>query len=164
MPNIIEFDISKEMKSRAFQRSQSMGALNGSVEKGKGNIIGFLGEEVISSYLNVPIVDTYDYDMVYKNVKIDVKSQGCTARPEQNYEVTVYDWNTKQDCDIYVFVRVEKHDNNKAWIVGWEGKEKYFTKAVLYKKGDVDPSNNYLYKSDKWNVEISKLRDLSKIK
>jgi hypothetical protein len=162
--NIIEFDISKEMKSRASQRSQSMGALKGSVEKGKGNIIGFLGEEVVSLYFNVPIVDTYDYDMIYKNVKIDVKSQGCAERPEQNYEVTVYDWNTKQLCDIYVFVRVEKYYNNKAWIVGWQGKEQYLANAFLYKRGDIDPSNNYLYKKDKWNAKISTLRDITKIK
>lgn len=164
MTNIIEYNISKEMYSRAFQRSQSMGTLNGSVEKGKGNIIGFLGEEVVSSYLNVPILDTYNYDMIYKNVRIDVKSQGCDARPLPNYEVTVYDWNTKQECDIYVFVRVEKYNNDKAWIVGWEGKQNFLSRAVLRKKGDIDPSNNYLYKSDKWNVEISTLRDLEKIK
>jgi hypothetical protein len=162
--SIIEFNISKEMYSRAFQRAEAMGAINGSVEKGKGNLIGFLAEEVVSLYLNVPILDTRDYDMIYNNVKIDVKAQGCTARPEQNYEVTVYNWNTRQECDIYVFVRVEKYQKNKAWIVGWQGKEQYFTNAVLYKKGDVDPSNNYVYREDKWNSKISTLRDLEKIK
>ena len=162
--NIIECEVSKEMLDRATRRAKDMGNLKGSVEKGEGNVIGFVAEEVVSSYLNTPILDTRDYDMIYRSVKIDVKAQGCEMRPRPNYEVTVYDWNTRQDCDIYVFVRVEKQTKHKAWIVGWEGKEKYFDRATLYRKGDIDPSNNYRYKDNKWNVEISTLRDIEKIK
>ena len=162
--NIIECDVSKEMLDRATRRAKDMGNLKGSVEKGKGNIYGFLAEEVVSSYLNVPILDDYQYDMIYKDVKIDVKAQASEFRPLPHYEVTVYDWNTRQECDIYVFVRVDRYKFDKAWIVGWEGKEKYFDRATLYRKGDIDPSNNYRYKDNKWNVEISTLRDIEKIK
>lgn len=161
---MIDFNIPKEIYNRAYQRAKNMGAIKGSVEKGKGNIYGFLAEEVVSSYLNVPILDNYQYDMIYKNVKIDVKAQASEFRPLPHYEVTVYDWNTTQECDIYVFVRVDRYKFDKAWIVGWEGKKNFFNRAVLYKKGDIDPSNNYVYKEDKWNVQISTLRDLEKIK
>lgn len=161
---IITVDITKEMKERSEYRAKTMGKLKNSVERGETNVYGFIGEEAVAHYLGVPIIDTYEYDLIYRGVKIDVKTQVSEFKPSSNYEVTVYNFNTNQQCNIYVFARVQKTYMNYAWICGWQGKEEFFQKATLRKKGDIDLSNNYRYKEDKWNLSISSLRDLEKIK
>jgi len=70
-------------------------------------------------------------------------------------------YNTTQGCKAYVFTRI---CNDKAWILGWKGKDEYYQQAKFLTKGDVDPLNNFTVKADCYNLKISDLRCLNKIK
>jgi hypothetical protein len=55
-----------------------------------------------------------------------------------------------------VFVRV-LNNLQQAWILGTIPKDEYYAKAVRYKKGDMDESNNFIFKADCYNLPISEL-------
>ena len=67
--------IEKEDIDLANKMSSSMGALNNSITKGRGNVIGFLGEIIVAKELGITLDNTYDYDLIFNNKKIDVKSK-----------------------------------------------------------------------------------------
>ena len=155
--NITDKDI-KEAKLLA----NSMGKLRNSITKGQGNVHGFLGEIITSKYLTSKLSNTYDYDIIHNNLKIDVKTKRVTTPPRDYYECSVASLNTKQLCDIYVFTRVLK-DMTKGWLLGYINKKDYFDKAVLLKKGDIDPSNNWKVKTDCYNLPINKLNNIENL-
>jgi hypothetical protein len=62
-----------------------------------------------------------------------------------------------------VFVRILT-DLSKAWILGSISKKEYYAKATRYKKGQVDPSNGFTFRTDCYNLEISKLEPINEIK
>ena len=155
--NITGEDI-KEAKLLA----NNMGTLQNSITKGQGNVHGFLGEIITSKFLKSKLSNTYDYDIVYNNIKIDVKTKRVTTPPRDYYECSVASLNTKQLCDIYVFTRVLK-DMTKGWLLGYINKKDYFDKAVLLKRGDIDPSNNWKVKTDCYNLPINKLNNIENL-
>jgi len=105
---MIEIEITKEMKKRAWRKAREMGVIYNSIMKGGGNIAGFLGEEIANSLIEGTVNNTYDYDITSKSgIKYDVKTKRCTSAPKPNYECSVANFNTKQKCDRYAFVRVE---------------------------------------------------------
>ena len=88
-------------------KAMALGALNHSITKGQGNIAGLLGEELVLWFLpQSKEKNTYDYDVVYDGVKIDVKAKRTTVIPKPYFECSVADFNTKQKCDIYLFARI----------------------------------------------------------
>tara|TARA_R110000765_G_scaffold365901_1_gene456034 strand:- start:116 stop:622 length:507 start_codon:yes stop_codon:yes gene_type:complete len=161
---ITEKDIEK-----AKQMSIDMGRLNNSITKGKGNIVGFLGELLVANYLGIKLNNTYDYDMIFNNTKIDVKSKRVTSPPKEHYECSVAALNTKQECDVYVFTRIlpkkfSSSNYSEGWLLGYMDKKDYLTKATFLKKGDVDPSNNWKVKTDCYNLPINKLNSIEKLR
>ena len=67
--NILPEDIKK-----AEHLANKMGRLNNSITKGQGNVHGFLGEIIVSNFLKSELCNTYDYDIIHNNFKIDVKN------------------------------------------------------------------------------------------
>ena len=124
--------ITKENVNLANEMSSDMGILNNSITKGKGNVIGFLGEIIVAEELGISLNNTYDYDLVFNNKKIDVKSKRVTSAPRDYYECSVADLNTKQKCDFYVFTRI-KNDLSEGWILGYLEKEKYLEDSKFLK-------------------------------
>ena len=160
--------ITKEEVSLAKELSVEMGKLNNSITKGKGNITGFLGEIITANYLGIELSNTYDYDMLFNNLKIDVKSKQVTTPPKDHYECSVAALNTKQECDVYVFTRIlpkkwSKNDYSEGWILGYMNKKDYFKTAVFLKKGEVDPSNNWKVPTDCYNMPINKLNKMEEL-
>ena len=49
--------------------------LNNSITKGDGNLAGALGEVIVCDYYNGEQKNTYDYDLILKGKKIDVKTK-----------------------------------------------------------------------------------------
>ena len=88
--------------------------------------------------------------------KIDVKTKQTSVAPLLDYDCSVSNFNTKQECDAYAFVRV-KNDFTVGWYLGSMDKKEYFEKAVFMKKGDVDTSNNYTVRADCYNLKIKQL-------
>ena len=128
--------------------------------KGDGNIAGFLGEEVANVVIGGTINNTYDYDLVAQDgTKYDVKTKRCTSPPKPYYDCSVANFNTKQKCDRYVFVRIENKNKRwgRAWVLGWLTHDDYFKKARKLTKGQKDPSNGFVVRADCHNVAISEL-------
>jgi len=158
---MIEIEITKEMKNRAWRKAREMGVIHNSIMKGGGNIAGFIGEEIANSLIDGTVNNTYDYDITSKSgIKYDVKTKRCTSAPKPNYECSVANFNTKQKCDRYAFVRVEFKNGRwgRAWLLGWLTHEEYFHSSKKLTKGQIDPSNGFIVRADCHNVAISELR------
>ena len=157
---MIEVKITEDMKKRAWAKSREMGVIKNSIMKGDGNIAGFLGEEVANVVIGGIINNTYDYDLVSEDgIKYDVKTKRCTSPPKPYYDCSVANFNTKQKCDRYVFVRIENNNKRwgRAWVLGWLTHDNYFKKARKLTKGQKDPSNGFIVRADCHNVAISEL-------
>ena len=157
---MIEVKITEDMKKRAWAKSREMGVIKNSIMKGDGNIAGFLGEEVANVVIGGIINNTYDYDLVSEDgIKSDVKTKRCTSPPKPYYDCSVANFNTKQKCDRYVFVRIENKNKRwgRAWVLGWLTHDNYFKKARKLTKGQKDPSNGFVVRADCHNVAISEL-------
>lgn len=152
----------------AQEKAQEMGRLNNSIKEGRGNLIGFLGEILVANEFGCEIVNTYDYDLICKDkYTIDVKTKECTSPPRPHYNCTVADFNTKQKCDIYGFVRI-KSDLSAGWLLGWIFKDEFYKKAKFYKKGQVDPKSTikppFRFRADCYNIKIDQLNNFKSTK
>lgn len=154
---MLEVIVSDEMLSLAKQKDEDMGRLKNSILSGRGNLAGFVGEQIALQILGGEWSNTYDYDIVLDGLKIDVKTKQTTVKPKPFYECSVADYNTKQRCDAYAFVRLLT-DFSKGWYLGYMDKNEYFSKATLLRKGEIDPSNNFTVRADCYNLAIQELR------
>ena len=157
-----QFAVTNQALERVKQRASKLPLLNNSIRNGEGSIVAYIGEEVVKKVLNGKIEDTYDYDIIYNNdIKVDVKTKERTVAPRENYNCTVADFNTKQDCDEYAFVSV-LIDHSKAWYLGKISKTEFYQKAKFYRKGELDPdsppSKNFYFRADCYNIPISELK------
>ena len=155
---MIEVQITADMLIKARAKAVEMGKLHNSILRGKGNMSGFIGEQIALQVLDGTWENTYNYDMKVGDTRIDVKTKQTSVKPLPHYECSIAAFNTKQDCDGYAFVRV-LNDFSIGWFLGVLTKQDYFDKATFLKKGDVDPSNNYTVKADCYNVRIDELGD-----
>ena len=155
---MIKVEITEDMITAANDKAIEMGKLNNSILNGAGSIAGFLGEQIALKVLGGQWQNTYDYDIVVGDKRIDVKTKQTTVAPLPHYECSIAAFNTKQDCDAYAFVRVLK-DLSVGWFLGVSEKDAYFNDATFMKKGDVDPSNNFTVRADCYNLRIDKLGD-----
>tara|TARA_R110002020_G_scaffold79124_2_gene198557 strand:- start:13702 stop:14172 length:471 start_codon:yes stop_codon:yes gene_type:complete len=152
-----EIKISLNMIDKARSKAEEMGKLQNSILKGKGNIAGFIGEQIALECLGGTWDNTYSHDIVLPNgKKVDVKTKQTSVAPLPDYDCSVANFNTKQACDTYAFVRV-KNDFTVGWYLGSMNKKEYLEKAIFMKKGDVDPSNNYTVRADCYNLKIKQL-------
>ena len=159
MCTILELKPTDAQVIKAQMMSDEMGILKNSITKGKGNVIGFLGEIVLSDHFKWPQANTYDYDLITAEGKtVDVKSKQCRSIPQPHYECSISSYNTKQQCDYYAFTRI-KSDYSVLWFAGLMPKELYFTQATKKHKGEVDPSNGFTFKSDCFNLPLSALQE-----
>ena len=73
---MIKIDINNEMIESAKSKARDLGKLNNSITKGKGNLAGFLGEEVAKSVLGGSLNNTYQHDLTTPDgISYDVKSK-----------------------------------------------------------------------------------------
>jgi len=155
---MIKVEITEDMIAAAKDKVIEMGKLNNSILNGAGSIAGFLGEQIALKVLGGQWENTYDYDIVVGNKRIDVKTKQTTVAPLPHYECSIAAFNTKQNCDAYAFVRVLK-DLSVGWFLGVSEKDAYFNAATFMKKGDIDPSNNFTVRANCYNLRIDKLGD-----
>jgi hypothetical protein len=151
-----KFIISNGAMQRVRARAEKLPLLKNSIRKGEGSLVAYIGEEVVKNVLNGEIKDTYDYDIVYQDTKVDVKTKERTVAPKAYYECSVADFNTRQDCDEYAFVSV-LNTLKEAWYLGKITKSNFYKKATFHRKGEIDPANNFTFKADCYNIPISLL-------
>ncbi|MDC0366883.1 hypothetical protein OAM67_00480 [bacterium] len=158
------FRFGLDVYEAAEKRSAKMGVLRNSFTQGRGNLTGFCGELALEKLLqqhNVPckIVDTYQFDMHAgpHTDTLEVKSKTARGKPRDTYSNSVSNHNAKQKADNYVFLRVVLDKVNKCGVMYFCGSEPCQTfrkRAHFVKKGDIDPSNNYVCRSDCWSMQM----------
>jgi hypothetical protein len=164
---MLKVEITDKMKKIAKKKAEEMGQLKNSILKGEGNTTGFLGEEIIKSFLSARSSNTKDYDISYKNKKYDIKTKLTSKEPLPEYDCSIAAYNTVQKCDGYIFVRIQKDKEDNlvcGWILGWMDKEGYFQNAEYWPKGKIDPSNGYRVKASCYNVKIKDLKNIQELK
>lgn len=155
--NFRTFKIKEKLVDLAKSKSREMGAIDGSITGGKGNVAAFVGEYLARNVYGGKIENTYDYDLVLpNNKKADAKTKRTSVTPQDYYECSIYAGGEFQKCDIYIFVRVDL-GARIGWVLGSIDKKEYFEKARFLKKGDYDPDNNFYVKHDCYNLPISGL-------
>lgn len=164
---MLKIQITDKMKKVAKEKAQEMGELKNSILKGEGNMTGFLGEEIIKTFLSARSSNTKDYDISYKKKKYDIKTKLTSKEPLPEYDCSIAAYNTVQKCDGYIFVRIQKDKEDNlvcGWILGWMDKEGYFQNAEYWPKGKIDPSNGYRVKASCYNVKIKDLKNIEELK
>ena len=159
---MIEVQVTDEQLIEARKQAVEMGKLHNSITRGQGNVAGFVGEIITAEILNGVQDNTFDYDIFLPKTgkTVDVKTKRTSVAPLPHYECSVAKLNTNQNCDFYAFVRV-KNDYRTAWFLGMVPKVMYYEMAVFRKKGDLDPDNGYIVKSDCYNLPIKDLWEAS---
>jgi hypothetical protein len=155
--------ITKEQIKRAEKRFEFQN-LNNSVTAGEGQITGALGEILLIDRCGDDVEDssTFQYDLVIKGQKVEVKTKRQTVYPEPHHYVNFFDFNPDQQCDWYCFVVVDYAFEN-GWIVGWKSKEDFQEQSIFKKKGEKDDT----YPADRtWTFPADchciNIRDLDK--
>lgn len=132
---IITIPITKKMIDFVNKRVRS-GVLNSrTLVDGEGNRSGLFGEVIVANYLgydNVLVPETKEeeknYDLMYHNVKIDVKTKGNCIKPKSDFDCSIPLYQNFQKCDVYIFTRISK-DETSGWIKGWIKKEDFWKYA-----------------------------------
>lgn len=159
---LVTIDITEDMIQKANQKATSMGQLRNSILKGEGNDIGFLGEEILRKYLAIESKNSFDYDMVFKDIKIEVKTKRTSVPPEPHYECSVAAYNTKQNCDIYVFARVN-YDMTRGWLIGYLKKDDFYKRARKSDAGSTEIENEYLEHATCYKVQAQETNNIKEL-
>lgn len=134
--------------------------LNNSITEGDGNVSGALGEIVVRDVYNGKQANTYDYDIILKDKKVDVKTKRFSKKftPNKNWTFSVADYNTTQKCDYYCFVGVS-YDLSTVYIFGFIKKSDFLDRAVFRRKGEIDPNGNgvWTFRADCYNIQVKDL-------
>jgi hypothetical protein len=158
---IIKIEITEDQKRRA-EGLYNFGELKGSITKGKSNIYGAIGEVLVWDFNTkkgnrVKYSGTADYDLVINGKTVDVKSKRTTVQPKSCFNCSIANWNTRQKCDYYYFVRVME-DLSCGYLLGYIRKSDFFDQATFNRKGD--PDGNFFFTADCYNIPISKLNSI----
>lgn len=132
-------------------------------EKDDAKIKGCCGEIILMSYNNVIRGDAngIEYDLLYKDHKIEAKVQGCGSMPSPDFEA----WMKKSQAetsvaDLVVFMRALNRKKGerlkKIWICGLIPLDEFKLIAKLAKKGEMKSSYGFV-KEDKLEVLYTSL-------
>ena len=134
--------------------------LNNSITEGGGNFAGALGEVLVCDYFKGEQKNTFDYDLIINNKKIDVKTKRFTEKfkPNNKWNLNIPDFNTTQACDYYCFVGMAD-DYKRAFLYGFIEKVKFYEIATFGKAGAIDPNGNgsWKFRADCYNILIAEL-------
>lgn len=153
---MVEIIINEDVLDRA-EKHYSFKKLRGSITSGESNYFGAVGEIITFDYFKEFAIqkNTYDYDLIIKGRTVDVKTKRTSVPPRPDFLCSVSAFNIKQACDFYFFCRVSER-LDKAYLLGYLSKERFFELAKFKKYGELDV-DGWEFKDDCYNVEISQL-------
>lgn len=158
---IKRIDITQNMIANAMLRDG--GAFNNfSFMGGGGNLVGFLGEEMVKyAFPYFDVVNGFDYDFEYdgKRIEVKTKSQSIPTEPLGYYEASIADQSMFQNTDVYIFCRIFKYNNvyHHGWIMGWITSSEFILKSRRLLRGQPDGDNGYIVKENCYNIPYNKL-------
>jgi len=160
------------MIQQALEKAESLGSINNSITRGKGNVAGYLAEIALNEYLNSQNVscnaglEKFNFDLIKGGKKIEVKTKRRTVDPQPHYEVSIAETSKHQQPDVYSFVSItfKKREGrgrssvykgvDKIWLCGFMPRDEYFERARFIPKGEIDPSNNFLTHANMFNMKM----------
>ena len=138
----------QKMIGQASLWAADIGRIKNSITKGDGNYVGRLGELALAKHLGVEVEDHKDYDLIYNDSKVEVKTKRRATKPKSNYTVNIASTSRHQKPDTYAFLSVEYSDRDsggnysdllKIWLCGYKSAEQFFEEAEFWPKGTPDP-------------------------
>ena len=167
---MIEVHITKAQKKRAISMSKHA-VYNRSMRGKEANLVGAYGEIIVFDHflkigLNAYFAHKTTHDIEVEGYKIDVKTKERTVIPKPHYECTVPAYNhAHQKPNWFVFVSLLKNGEglkrfDRAWILGYISYYELNKKSKLWRKGEIDETNNWKATIDCWNVSVNDLTNL----
>lgn len=102
---------------------------------------GKLAEICFRDYFGGSWVNHYDYDFIFKNKRIEIKTKACSNyTPQDEWYCSIPDYYD-QNTDYYLFARTSR-ELDKLWFVGYISKQEFNEKSVFVKEGQVDPDSS----------------------
>lgn len=162
---MIEFKIPEHVVAWAKKRAEKY-----NFEKhrmvDKKDPAGFIGEWAFHQCRPEAIhADTYDFDFISNDLRIDVKTMKQSVRPTADNPHNVTDKDFKQDCDLYVFC-ICLNDFSKVWVAGWLWRDEFFNEvATRFEAGETYPEGNrfrnkFFFHDNTWTVSRSQIRGI----
>lgn len=131
----------------------------------KQQFIGIVSENTVRKYLGYKAIEPtgFDggYDILYKGLRLDIKSMGRNVDPKPNYINNVFDAQIKHKSDGFIFTSLNIK-NKTLTICGWITKSDFIKKGLFYSKGSERKRGKETFKlrADNWeilNKDLSKL-------
>ena len=138
----------QKMIDQASQWANDLGGIKNSITSGDGNYAGRLGELALAKHLSVEVEDHKDYDLIYNDLRVEVKTKRRATKPKPNYTVNIASTSRHQKPDTYAFLSVEYSDRDsggnysdllKIWLCGYKSADQFFEEAEFWPKGTPDP-------------------------
>jgi hypothetical protein len=164
---MIEIDLHPQLVATALELAEDKPKLKNSIRDGDGWKIAMISDLMVQEALGGEIISHEDYNSDWKSNKgkrFEIKAKERTVKPKPHYNCTVYQFNTLQKCDYYLFTSILK-DYSKGYILGYMNKKSFLNQSLSCKKGELDESSPahkpYLYPADCLNLRISELQKFS---
>ena len=115
-----EVIITSEMCQRAkYISDQYKNKLTDSIRNGEGTFAGSLGEEmVLAEFPFVKRANTYNFDCLFGDKRLEVKTKERSVMPLPHYDASVNKVHGKQQADFYIFTSILKNFE-RGWIIGY---------------------------------------------
>ena len=145
---MLQLPFDNEMIRTATEWAENLGGIYNSITKGDGNYAGRLGELALAKHLGVEVEDHKDYDLIYNDSKVEVKTKRRATKPKSNYTVNIAATSKHQKPDKYAFLSLEYADRDSGgnysdlqyiWLCGYKSSEQFFEEAEFWPKGTPDP-------------------------
>jgi len=135
------------------EASTNKNNINGNVSKFRG----YVGEEIMLEYWSgADHVNTPNYDLIYKNTKVEIKTRMTSVVPFPEMVVNI-GAHRLQKTDVYLFLFLN-YDYRECYIAGTIKKDTFLQHAELKNKGDKHVNGEYY--NDTFILPIKYLKPL----
>ena len=140
--------VTPEILASAKTAANQIPLLNNSIRKGAGTLVGCIGEQGFMQLFPGSVsYNTYQHDIIWNGLKIEVKTKDRTVYPKLNYNASVACFNTTQQADVYAFMSVFRDKGTDRYMrvhfCGFITPQEFYEKATLVEEGDYDLSNDW---------------------
>lgn len=136
------------------------------LDGGSGQRAGLIGEMAFAEALAEQRItyqhlggESQHHDFLVGDVKVDVKAKQRNVPPSKEYDAHVTASIKDKDCRLYVFASVTEGNPT---LMGWMGKEEFWTEARRVKKGELDERGK-AERADAGKLKYSKLRPMDQL-
>ncbi|PQJ79637.1 hypothetical protein [Polaribacter porphyrae] len=141
---------------------------NGSKQQ---QLTGIIGQSVVMHLFNKGLIDGklgFDngVDIMYNNLKIDVKTMGRTTNVRSNYTNNFLKLQDYFETEVYIFCSYHK-TKQELTICGWIDKERFTKKRRFYPKGSTRKrfdNSTFITFADLYEIDNNQLNNCNSIK